>query len=66
MIIFKNIVLNGDRFTVFAEINGNEEMNTFMPQVTAKDIKDWASERETYYDELARKEEELKAELNIE
>lgn len=66
MITFKNIVLNGDRFTVFAEINGNEEINTFMPQVTAKEIKDWASEREAYYDELARKEEELKEELNIE
>ncbi len=62
-----NIVLDKDRFTVFAKILGNEEINTFMPEVTAQDIRNWISERVAYYQSLHEKEEELKDELmNIE
>jgi len=58
-----NIVLEKDRFIVFALINGNEEVNVFMPEVTAKDIQAWVIEREAYYASLDTKLEELKAEL---
>jgi len=69
MIIAKitNIVLEWDRFVVFASFWDNEEVSTFMPEVTAQDIKNWVLERKTYFEELERKEEELKTDLlNIE
>lgn len=63
----KNITLSGDRFQVFAVICGNEEVNTFMPDVTASVIKEWVAERQAYYEELKTKELELQEELlNIE
>jgi hypothetical protein len=59
-----NIVLNKDRFIVFVEFSNNiNEENTFMPDVTADDIKNWVKEREIYYNELEQKEQNLKNEL---
>lgn len=58
-----NIVLEGNRFRVFATIEGNNEVNTFMPEVKAQDIKDWVFEREKYYQELKEKEALLQEEL---
>jgi hypothetical protein len=58
-----NITLKGDRFVVFANINGIDEVNTFMPEVTAKDINNWVAERQAYYSGLNTKLETLKAEL---
>jgi hypothetical protein len=58
-----NIVLNGDRFTVFASIKGNDEVRSFMPEVTAQDIKNWVNERILYYEELEQKNNELQEEL---
>lgn len=63
MIEITNIVLNKDRFTVYALIDGVEESNTFMPEVTAQDIKDWCNERLAFYEGLNIKLEELKNEL---
>lgn len=61
-----NIVLEGNRFRVWAIINGIEEQMLFMPDVTSEDIKKWEEEREQYYVELAIKEEQLKQELGVE
>ena len=55
-----NIVLEGNRFRVFIEVNGIEENNLFMPEVTATEIRQWAEERALFYQELKEKEEELK------
>lgn len=60
---FNNIYLSGDRFQVFATICGNEETNTFMPDATANDIRNWALERKAYYEDLKAKELELQDEL---
>ena len=62
-----NIQLIGDRFQVFAHIMGNDEVNTFMPGVTAQDIKNWVAERIAYYELLKEQELALQQELlNIE
>jgi hypothetical protein len=62
-----NIVLEWDRFIVFASIWDNQETITFMSEVIAQDIKNWVLERKTYYEWLEIKEEELKTDLlNIE
>lgn len=58
-----NIVLEGNRFRVFIEVNGIEENNLFMPEVTSIEIRQWAEERALFYQELKEKEEELKNEL---
>lgn len=58
-----NIVLEGSRFRVFIEINGIEENNLFMPDITSTEIRQWAEERALFYQELKEKEEELKNEL---
>lgn len=59
-----NIALNKDRFIVFIELsNGIIEENTFMPEVTAEDIRNWLNERVIYYNVLAEKEQQLKDEL---
>jgi hypothetical protein len=60
-----NIVLDIDRFIVFATINGVEEKNIFMPEVTANDILVWLNERIEYYDSLKIKEDELKKQFNL-
>lgn len=58
-----NIVLEGNRFRVFIEVNGIEENNLFMPDITSTEIRQWAEERALFYQELKEKEEELKNEL---
>lgn len=58
-----NIILEGNRFRVFIEVNGIEENNLFMPEVTSIEIRQWAEERALFYQELKEKEEELKNEL---
>lgn len=58
-----NIILEGNRFRVFIEVNGIEENNLFMPEVTSTEIRQWAEERALFYQELKEKEEELKNEL---
>lgn len=61
--MIKNVVLEKNRFRVFIEIDGNEETNVFLPEVTAQEIKDWHAEREAYYAFLKSREEQLKQEL---
>lgn len=59
-----NIVLEGDRFRVFVTFtNGKEEINAFLPDVTAQQITDWVNERLEFYNGLQGKESELKEEL---
>ena len=58
-----NIVLDRNRFTVFATIIGNEEINTFHEEVTAQDITAWVDERKAYYQMLLDKESSLIEEL---
>lgn len=58
-----NIILEGNRFRVFIEVNGIEENNLFMPDITSTEIRQWAEERALFYQELKEKEEELKNEL---
>lgn len=58
-----NIVLEGNRFRVFIEVNGIEENNLFMPDITSTEIRQWAEERALFYQELKEKEENLKNEL---
>lgn len=58
-----NIVLDGDRFRVFATVNGNDEVTVFPASVTALDIRTWLDARVAYYEELLAKEAELKDEL---
>lgn len=60
-----NIILNGDRFQVFAIIKGNQEVQTFLPDVVASDIIQWLDERNTYYNNLEIRKQELLAELNV-
>lgn len=60
-----NIILNVDRFQVFALINGIEEKNTFMPDVTAADILAWVEERVAYYASLNLRRQQLLEELNV-
>jgi hypothetical protein len=56
-----NIVLEKDRFKVFATINGVEKVNLFKPEVTAKEIIDWVQTEAQYYEDLKAKEIELKS-----
>jgi hypothetical protein len=58
-----NIILKDNRFTVFAKIDDKEEVMTFMPEVTAKDITAWLQEKIDYNASLNVKLEQLKAEL---
>lgn len=58
-----NVILEGNRFKVFATINMVDEVEVFMPDCTATSIKDWVSERVRYYEELEAKEQELKDQL---
>ena len=58
-----NIVLDRNRFTVFATILGNEEVTTFTEDVTAQDITAWVEERRVYYQTLLDKEASLIEEL---
>ena len=62
-----NIVLEWTHFMVFATILGNEETMWFDENATADNIRQWVLDRKTYYQDLIRKEEELKEDLlNIE
>lgn len=63
-----NIVLDWDRFIVFVTYsNWVEETNTFMPEITWQEIKQYIDDRKSYFDWLIEKEEELKEDLlNIE
>jgi hypothetical protein len=54
-----NIVLDKDRFTVFATILGNEEEKTFTEEVTVKDIREWVRDQKQYYQGLKNKEGNL-------
>lgn len=53
------IALEGNRFRAYGVFNGNEENMVFLPEVTARDIKQWAKERKEYYEELIAKETDL-------
>lgn len=63
-----NIVLEWERFRIFVTYsNWIEETDIFMPEITAKEIRQHIEDRKSYFNSLVEKETELKIDLlNIE
>lgn len=55
-----NIVLENNRFKVFAIVGDREIINIFMPDVTSEEIQTWFNDEVAANEMLLEKERELK------
>ena len=60
-----NITLNRDRFVVYATIYGNDEVEVFAAEATARDVKAWLSTCVEYHVNLLQKLADLKTQLGV-